>query len=595
MSHSKRHLSELISNSISDRSISRRKFIQFSGVAVTVTIAGSLLAACEADDDEPAAGTADDTEDVTDTDDVDDDEPEDPDDVGAEDVDDGVAEETPDDDRYGGTFTAATPTPPPTLDVMTSSTAAAREATWMCLETLLTYDEEYELMPLLAEDWESNEEGDHYSFALKQGVLFHNGDEMTVEDVVASIDRFLEVTNRQSEFAVIDSYEASDEYTLELQLTAPSVAILTAIAIPYNSLKIYPAEVIEGKEPGDINVEDTIGTGPYQLVEWVPDQHLNYEAFRDYHNQEDERTGLGGGKIPYFDEVRLVSVPETGSRVAGIETGEYHFAADPPPTDYERLEEDPNLTPYIVEDSWWVVLLLNHRNELVQDINFRRALQAAADMEPIAMAIADGNPDFFQLQGSIYFPVSPYYTEVATELYNQANLELAEELLSESDYDGQEIVMVTNRNYDYMYSAVVAFEEQIRTNLGINSTVDVVDWPAQQARWEESDWHVSTTGYATSQAGFAPDAYAGFYGGDGSGPGAGYDNPEMIEAFEAAAASVDMDERIVAFEQVQRIWHEDVAGLKICDRFPLTAVSANVQGFEPWYNMTRFWSCWFED
>ena len=567
--------------------LTRRRFVQFTGVLAGTTMLGSLLAGCEADDDADDEAPAVEPDDDEEEPDVDDEEL---------DVDEDDDEETDvdDDDRYGGTFIAANESPPPTLDVMTSTTAASREATWFSQDTLVTYGEEYEMIPLLAESWEIDEDDLTMTFHLREGMPFHNGDELNADDVVASLDRFLEVSPRVDEFDALDSYEAVDDYTFVCQLSQGGTGVLDAIALPYACLVIFPREVIEGKGPDELEVEDIIGTGPYILTEWQPDQHLIYERFEDYEPLDEPRDGLGGGKVPYFDEIRLLAVPETSSRVAGLETGEYHFTASPPSTDFEHLDEHEEIDVHILEELRWQVILFNHNNPITGNLAFRRAIQAAADMEQMAMAVTAGNPDFFQLQPSMWFPSTPWHNEEGADLYNQADFDLAQEYLEEAGYDGEEIILVTNRNFDYMFSAIIALEEQLREGLGMNVTTEVVDWPAQQSRWEEDDWHISTTGYL-SQAIFAPGAFAGFYGGGGASAGAGYENPDMTAAFERGAAAVEEEEKQEAYREVQRIFHEDVAGLKVADLFGFTATRREVQDFAPWYNMTRFWGCWLDE
>lgn len=568
--------------------ITRRRLLQLGAVGVAAA-AGSLLVACggESSDGAPAAnvtseggstGSTSGTTVPSGTDGT----------PGSSDSGEGQDEQG----RYGGVFKAATATPPPSLDVAINVTAASREATLFFLETLVTYSEDYQVIPMLAEKWDSSEDGTTYTFTLREGVKFHNGKEMTSEDVVASFTRFLDVAVRKTSFDMIESFEATGPYTVDFHLKYPSPAVLDAIAYPAGYCGIYPAEIIEGKGADQLQDTDHIGTGPYRLVEWKPDQYVKLQRFDDYQPLPGERNGLGGAKIPYFDEIQLIPVPETAARIAGLQTGEYDYAASPATTDYDVLNDNPDTTPYIIEDSTWVVLLFNFRNPISSNLKFRQAVQAALDHEALAQAITNGRSDFYRLQPSLWFPVSPFYTEIRAELYNQNDPEKAKQLLEEAGYNGEEIVLVTNRNYDYMYKVIVTAEQQLK-NIGMNTRVDVIDWPAQQARWTEGDWQISTTGYL-SQALFAPDAFGAFYGGGGGDAGAGYNNPEMTQAFENAARATTLEERKAAFVEVQRIFYDDVAGIKVCDIYALTSLRSEIKGYTPWYNTTRFWGCWRE-
>ena len=568
--------------------MTRRRLLQLGSVGVVASAATTLLAACGGEGTSEGAPTAEATSggagagSTTATT-----EP-----AGTPEAGSGETEQVGP-GKYGGVFRAAVESAPPTLDLAITLAAAAREAVLFWHETLVAYAENYEIIPVLAERWEVSDDGLTYTFALRKGVKFHNGKEMTSEDVLASTERFLAVTARKSSFEMIESYEAPDDYTVVFRLSYATMTLLDALAYPVGTLVIFPKEVIEGKEAGKLTDADMIGTGPYKFAEWKPDQYLKVVRFEDYQPLGTEVDGLGGGKIPYFDEIYLYPVPESAARVAGLETGEYDYAAAPPTTDYDRLDQNPDITPYIIEDQRWVVILFNFRNPLTSNLAFRRAVQAALDIDALGQAITNGRKEFYRVQPSLWFSSSPWHTEVGAELYNQKNPEKAKQFLQEAGYNGEEVVLLTNRNYDYMYKCIVTAAEQLKA-IGMNTRVDILDWPAQQARWKEPDWHLSVTGYL-SQGMFAPDAFAAFYGGGGADAGAGYNNPDMTKAFQDAMQATTLEDRKKAFEEVQRIWYEDVTGIKTVDTFGLAAIRSDIKGYKPWYNTSRFWSCWRED
>lgn len=497
-----------------------------------------------------------------------------------------------DEAKRGGTFNAAIGAAPPTLDVVTSTAAATREATWFFLEPLITYDENYEPVPLLAESWEVSDDGLTYTVNLREGVKFHNGKEMTSEDVIASIDRFLEISPRASSFELLDSYEATDPYTVEFRLSKPSAAFIDALAYPVAYMAIMPKEVIEGKGVGELTTEDMIGTGPYKLAEFRPDEFVKLERFDDYYMTSGETTGMAGNKTPYFDEVNLVLVPEAGARVAGLETGEYDFAQDLPFTEYERLEQSDEIQAYVLKPDRWTVLDFNYCEELTNNLAFRKAVQAALDMNAIGAAQAGGNQDFYRVQPSIFFSESPWYTEVGTDAYDVHDLEAAKQYLEESGYNGEEVVMLTNRNYDYMYKTILAAADQLKRDLGLNVKVEILDWPAQRAMWQQTPgWHIDVTGYL-SQASFAPDAFASIY--HTTSDRKCHSNPELDRLFDEASAAETVEERQAAYDQIQSTFYNDVTAVKTVDLFGLHGIRSDIQGFKPWYNIARFWNVWRE-
>src|SRR5207302_243713 len=114
-------------------------------------------------------------------------------------------------------------------------------------------------------------------------------------------------------------------YTLEMRLKVKSASVLISLAVPNNFGAIYPREIVE-KFPPEVKVTEYVGTGPFKLAEWKPDQYIRMVRFDDYKPRNEKPNGYGGGKTPWLDEIRWIPVPEVATRVAQVETGELEFA-----------------------------------------------------------------------------------------------------------------------------------------------------------------------------------------------------------------------------------------------------------------------------
>ena len=510
--------------------------------------------------------------------------------------------------RYGGVLHTAWSTKSPTLDTMTGMAAMSCYPGQMMFETLIAYDEDYLLAPMLAESWEQSSDGLTWTFHLRQGVKFHDGTEMTSEDVEASFTRYMTpgVGVRLGQFALLESWEAVDKYTFAIHTSEPSLAILETIAYPVGDLVIMPKEVIEGKKAGDLQVptgydpdvtHDLIGTGPYKLVEWKVGEYIRFQRNELYQPLPGDYSGLAGGKIPYFDEVYWHIVPEAGVRVGGIETGEYDWITDLPETEYARLIDSADVRPYTTAAAWALMILFNHDNWPASDVRFRQAVLATLDIEEVALASASGVSEFYRLNPSVFVPEGPWYIDddpVAEELYNQNNPDKAKQLLAEMGYNGEEVIMTIGLpgKYERM---MVAVADQLEKRAGINMTIEKLDWPGQRARWEEPEtWHLSTTGYL-SQVIFNPDALASFWHSKSTSSERGfYENPEMDAAFDAAAAALTLEDRIAAFKKVQQLYYQDLPNIKVHDYFATEAIRADIEGHKTWYRSNRFWGIWYE-
>jgi len=459
----------------------------------------------------------------------------------------------------------------------------------------VNYGEDFTIQPTLAEKWELNPDGKSYTFYLRKGVQFSNGKEMTSDDVIASAKRWMQVSARKGNFTTLKSVDAKDKYTVVFQLSEPTGNFLDAMAYQLGNLVIYPKEVMDAKDTGKLATEDLIGTGPYKIVEWKPDQIIRLVRNDLQKPLAGARSGFTGAKISYFDEIDLIPVPEVGARVAGLETGAYDWVDGIPASEYDRLAANKDIKINVIKPAMASMLLFNHADPISGNVKFRQAVLAALDMDAIGMAIANGRKDFYSVSPSIVAPASPYNYDddpFAKQLYNAKNPDKAKQLLKEAGYNNEEIIMTTNKDYDIMYKTIVTAADQLK-KAGMNVKVQVLDWPGQQALWKQkTGWHISTTYYA-SQYLYANDSLAGFYQSTSQSAERGfYSSPAMDKAWDDVAKALTLDARKAAFKKVQQVFYEELPNIKTADYVLLTGMRSNIMGHTPFTQDTRFWGDW---
>src|SRR5712671_264116 len=141
----------------------------------------------------------------------------------------------------------------------------ARRAFWLPVLTAFA---------MLAESYTVSKDGLTYTFKLRQGVKFHNDKEMTSDDVVASLTRWgKQSIYGKALFAQVAELRAVDPATVQMQLKEKSAIVLISLAVPNNFGAIYPKEIAEKFAP-EVKVTEYVGTGPYKLAEWKPDQYI---------------------------------------------------------------------------------------------------------------------------------------------------------------------------------------------------------------------------------------------------------------------------------------------------------------------------------
>ena len=309
--------------------------------------------------------------------------------------------------RKGGDVVIAIAQAPPSLDAHITSAQAARNVNLHMYETLYARDENAKPVPELAEGVNIAADGVTYTFPIRKGVKFHNGKELDAKDVAASIDRYRKVGASPALVAAIEKVEASGPSEVTVKLKQPQSTFLDNISSPRAPIAIYPASEA-AKEAGKI---EFIGTGPYRFVEYKPDSHVKiarYDGYAVNPKGKQERDGFAGKKEAFIDSVTFRFMPEAGARVAALEAGEIHLNETIDGPTAKRLANDKRFTIYKALPFALQVIKFNHAQAPGNDVNFRRAVQAALDMEEI-MAISYA--DIYQMDPSWLYPGHAFHTE----------------------------------------------------------------------------------------------------------------------------------------------------------------------------------------
>jgi len=370
------------------------------------------------------------------------------------------------------------------LDQHTSATASTRNIAQQIFEPLLIRDENFSVMPNLAASVETSADGKTYVFKLRQGVKFHNGKPLTTADVVATFNRYKQFGIDRGMLAAVENWEAKDSSTFVINMKTAQPTFLESLSSFLVPVVIVPAE----SASAPAMQLPTIGTGPFQLVENVADSHVKLKRYDGYtpdtrYNNVD---GFAGYRVACVDTVVYRIVTEPGARVAGIETGELHVVEDLPVTSQARLKENKNLTLTYLRNLWIQLTEVNVSAPPTDNLKFRQAVMAALNMDEIMESASDGA---YSLNVGFQYPGQAQYTDAGKKTYNQKNPAKAKQLLAEAGYKGEEVVLMTNKDYSSMYNASLVMAEQLKA-VGINAKLEVIDWPAAAQRWSNT-----TTGW----------------------------------------------------------------------------------------------------
>src|SRR5213592_2160127 len=471
--------------------------------------------------------------------------------------------------RRGGVLRVGNLGEPPALDAHWTTASITETLTNHLYEGLYSLDASNRPIPMLAESHSVSRDGLTYTFKLRQGIKFHNGKEMTSEDVVPSLARWgKQSIYGKALFAQVADWRAVDTYTVEMKLKEKSAIVLISLAVPNNFGAIYPKEIAE-KFPPEQKVTEYIGTGPFKLAEWKPD-------------------GYGGGKTAYVDEIRWVPVPEVATRVAQVETGELDFADDLNLDSYDRLKKNANARPIVSTPYYWLVAVMNKKEGLMTNQKLRQAWQAAIDIEPIMKNVAGGRAEFYRMDSSLApVEITAWHTKMTGLPWNEHNKEKAKRLLQEAGYKKEPIRFMTTQEYKWMYDFALLTKQQLE-DVGFAIDLQVVDWATLvKRRNNPKEYDVFTTGMG---AFYDPTHHIYL---TASWPGWTTDE-DILRLQAELARETDPRKRMALWEAQTRQFYEKVPVIRYGDLFGLRAMRTVVKGFNERTERIRFYNVWLD-
>lgn len=333
--------------------------------------------------------------------------------------------------------------------------------------TLMSLDPDAKPYPDLATGYEVSDDGKTYTFKLREGVKFHNGDPLTAEDVKFTFDRLRAPDSGYSyasQVETIASIDVVDPLTVRFNLTKPTGPFLIYMAFPGSS--IVPKKLSESGH--DLNSQP-VGSGPFKFVSYTPRSMVNFERNADFYE---------AGK-PYFDAIEMHLIADVTALTNALISGTVNFSNEIPAKDWATISATPGLTGQSLEGSRYYWLLPNNTTPPLDNPKVRQAIAHAIDRQ----AITAGT--FFGQATPILGGVIPAWNWAYADLKEftpAANPEKAKALLAEAGFpDGFE----TSLTMASSFPAMVAMAPIIQANLaavGIKATISTMEIPRY---WDE--------------------------------------------------------------------------------------------------------------
>ncbi len=472
--------------------------------------------------------------------------------------------------QSGGYLVAAQEVDPVQLDPATSSNFSALQAYEHVYESLVMYDENTNIIPCLAESWETPDDTS-YVFYLRKGVKFHDGSQMTAADVVYSLERAAaEATGSpwRSLLTPITSFEIRDPYTLKVNLKQPFPALLGNLAVLRNS-GIMPKGFAERAN----TKLQAVGTGPFKLTEYVPTDYLTYERFADYWDKP----------RPYLDKLTLKILLDQNARIAALLSGQVQYAVLDA-QGAEQAERLPGVKVLKSPSAWLTCHPFNLSRKPFDDKRVRQALRMAVDtQEVIQKAVyGAGLPS-----GAIATGYGDWALPESELKYLKADPDRAKQLLAEAGFpNGFKTSILCSPQYPEFVATSLVCQDSWR-KIGVDCEVQQVEWGTYVNRASKAagyDYDIGATAFTFRPD---PDGYVYPYYKTGEDINNGYSDPQMDQWLDRARTTLNREERRQLYLDIQRKLEEDVPQMYWYVRFNIEAISDRVQGYKQSFTQRR--------
>ncbi len=360
----------------------------------------------------------------------------------------------------GDTLTVAVPSDAKTLDPHVTTDSSSHTAMRQVYESLVMFNDKDELVPVLAEKWEVQDNGKAYKFYLRKGVKFHNGEEMTADDVVFSFERACgpgSALRALSGYIAPKGIEKVDAHTIILRTTQPmGSAFLASMNHPWASIMNRKAVEAAGKDYG----MKPVGTGKFKFDSWVKGDRITFTRNEGY-----------WGEKAKLAKLVLRTVVEGASRTIELESGAVDITQDLAAIDINRIKDNKKLQVVAQPGQRLFLMGFDTTSKPFDDVRVRRAINMMVNRQGIVKAVYKG------------------YAEVATGptssavLYNKtketpapvANAAEGKKLLAEAGYpNGFKMELLTADRHDFMGISTIIQADLAK--IGITLEIKVFEW-----------------------------------------------------------------------------------------------------------------------
>lgn len=443
-------------------------------------------------------------------------------------------------DKHGGTLTKAY-FAPGALDPAFAADITADEIARFWSDFFIYVDEKLkpDASRSLAESWETSENGLIWTFRLRQGVQFHNGEKLTAKDVKFTFDRLRDPKLGAATvglYANIAAMDTPDDNTIVITLKKPNPDLLTDLGDYHAPVRWHGTK--------DFNKE-LIGTGPFVVDKYLPEDRMTFKRNPNYWRVDSE-----GNRLPYLDGITYLFLAEAAAQVEALRGGQVDYLIYLPSEYVNEVKQDPNLVVYEIPSNLHYAVHMRSDRKPFSDVRVRQAFRAAIDREAILIGSYEG----LGVTGRDT-PFGPAYADFYLDVPEiKPDPEKAKKLLAEAGYaDGLKVTLTTQQ-----ISPVPAMATILKEQLAaVGVTVDIQLVPSDvyygaDNLWLEADFAITDWGARAAPQNYLDLAYTCKAKWNESH----WCDAEIDKLSAQAASETDRAKRAEIYKQIQKIFME---------------------------------------
>ena len=440
--------------------------------------------------------------------------------------------------------------------VWTTATVTIMHA-YMVYDTLYGIDARGDTPPQMCAGHEVSADELTWTFTLRDGLVFHDGEKVLAKDCIASIKRWsVRDPFGQQLNTVLNEMVALDDNRFQIRLKKPFRLMLYGLGARY--CFIMPERM--ARAPATEQVKESIGSGPFRFVpgEWVAGAKAVYVKNDKYVPRQEAPSYLSGGKVPMFDRIEWIVQADPATTAAALMKNEVDWVDVPLIDLVPMLKKAPDVTVKVHDPYGWMpIIALNHLHPPFDNPKLRQALLPAIDQSLFCEAVVGDQTDLMRVPAGYFTEGHAYATHAGLDvMLGEKGLDRARQLVKESGYNGETVVLIAPSDIATILQ-VSQVTRELFVKLGLNVDYQVMDWGSlvtrrtNQGPPDKGGWNAFNTNWGGLTVSNPGSSYP--LRGNGRRGAIGWPTDDRLESLrEAWFDAPTQAERKAITEQIQR-------------------------------------------